>query len=406
MRKGAVIGFVLIILGIGLFAYYDIFIKSERIAEQYLVEAKLIYERGTKESINNSINIFSKIIAQHPDSHAATEAYFYVGRAYEKLGLNRLAYLKYIYLLKNAKDLSTEEVQDIRARLARLRVLRSQTEEGVDQLLGLLNYSSNRDFRSRVYTELGHTYLKTGDHKKSKRMFDIALTENGSNEDAILGKARAYKHMGKASMAYDLYEYFLRYYGNFSNYTDDVRRSYLRQVYESGRYSFKKGSYWQAISFFNRVIRNFPNNKKAENALYWIGESYFELKRYDSAQSYFSRVLSNGYTHKDEDARIKKGYTYFMAKMFDQAAREFQVYMKQYPGGRHFKDAKKWKEMSTREILYRIQNKDIPKIEDEDIDEKYDTDPDIKEEKGNSGVSGDMSGYIPEDISMENVAEL
>ena len=124
--------------------------------------------------------------------------------------LNRLAYLKYIYLLKNNDKIATETEQDIKARVARLKIMKRYDEEGIHQLLGLLNYSDSKDFRSRIYTELGHTYLKRGELANSKRMFDLALAEYGNNEEAILGKARTYKRMGKDTMAYDLYDHFLK----------------------------------------------------------------------------------------------------------------------------------------------------------------------------------------------------
>ena len=93
--------------------------------------------------------------------------------------------------------------------------------------------------------------------------------------------------------------------------------------------------------------------------------AFFGLKKYESALSYFNRVLANNVSTKDEDARIKKGYSYFMVKKFDLAAREFQKYLEQYPHGRHNETAKKWKEMSTKEILYRIEKDRLPDIYDE-----------------------------------------
>jgi len=391
MNRGIVIGFLFIVLGVGLFAYYDYYVRSGREARELLTEAKLIYERGDRDSINNSIGIFTKVIARYPGTKAEIESYYYIAQSYEKLGLRRLAYLKYLYILKNNRHVPSEFDSEIRARLAHLRITNSNTEEGIHQLLSLLNYSGSKDFRSRVYTELGHTYLKLNSYDKSKRMFDIALYENGSNEDALLGKARTYKLMGHPTAAYDLYDYFLKYYGGFSQYSNDVRKSYLQQVYESGFHSYQKGRYHDAISFFQRLLQKFPGSYKSENALYWTGESYFSLGNYNSALRYFSSALSNGYLHKDQDARIKKGYTYFMTGRFDLAAREFQVYMDSYPHGRHVNAARHWKDMSTRELLYRIKDKMIPEDEED------------RESSGDASETSGKDGYY---IQKENIAEM
>ncbi|HOW84165.1 MAG TPA: tetratricopeptide repeat protein [Spirochaetota bacterium] len=401
-------GSVVIAAGIGLLIVYLHKVQPEKEARELLVEGKLAYEREDKDSINNSINLFSKIIARYPDTKSADEAIYLIGQGYEKLGLNRLAYLKYVYILKNTKNLSQDLANDIRVRLSRLKIMREHTEEGIDQLLGLVNYSSNNDFRSRIYTELGHAYLKEGDYKKARRMFDIALSENGGNEEAILGKARSFIHLGDDNKAYDLYEYFLKYYGNFSQYAADVRKSFARNLYDSGMRSYRRGSYYPAIEYFKRYLSNFPGDRKVENSLYWIGESYFGLKKYTSAATYFGRVLGNTIYTKDEDALIKRGYSYFMEKKFDLAAREFQTYIEKFPGGKNIETARKWKEMSTKEIMYRIEKDRLPDDDGSEIEQKDGTGTSSLDEKetGREREYGVSGGYNGPDYELENIAEL
>ena len=422
MKKEALIGLILIILGIGIFAYYNNYIQPRKESSELLVEGKLLLERSDKESVNNSINMFNRIIARYPETPSAYKAYYYIAQGYEKLGLNRLAYLKYGYLLKTRQSLSQEMRAEITAKMARLNIMKLQTEEGIHQLLSMLNRSTNKDFRSRIYTELGHTYLKNSSYKKAGRMFDIAISENGSNEEAIIGKARTYKRMGRDEKAFDLYEYFLKYYGNFSNYTADINRAYLNQAYSSGYNSYRQGAYYRAIGFFRRVLRNYPGSKKSENALYWTGESYFSIKKYQTAVSYFNRVLSNNYYHKDQDARLNKGYSYFMDRKFDLAAREFQVYIDTYPEGRHIEKARKWKKISTKEIIYRIKDRQVPEVEDEETDKSNEENNESQEseevnqqpgktENNKTGFSDTDSKvrsveYSGKKLKLENVAEL
>ena len=411
MKKWVLVGIIFIFMGIGLFAYYDSFVKPEREAKELIIEGKMSFERNDKESINKAIDIFTKIIAKYPGTDSSLEAYYYIAESYEKLNLNRLAYLKYIYLIKSNMKIPSDMEKEINARIARLKIMKRYDEEGIHSLMGLLNYSDNKDFRSRIYTELGHTYLKTGEFQKSKRMFDLALSENGNNEEAILGKARTYKRMGQDSEAYELYDHFLKYYSNFSNYTVDVNKSYTRQLYESGISNYRKGRYYPAISYFKKYLTQFPGTSKTENSLYWIGESYFALKQYDNAVSYLKRVLNNDYYHKDQDASIKIGYAYFMAKNYDLASREFQSYIDTYPNGKYVERAKQWKEMSTKEMMYKYKKTD-----------KLDTDIEDESTEGSDDENSDQ-GYKPEssktvkaeynlkeenenDDSQENMAEL
>ncbi len=418
MKQGIVAGVILVLAGIGLFAYYEHFVRYEREARQLLAEGKLIYERGSEEAVNDSINVFTKIVARYPGSAAEAEAYYYIAQGYEKLNLNRLAYLKYVYIIKNTEKngdvLDPGLAEEIRASLARLKMKKRYTEEGVHELMGLLNRSQDRDFRSRIYSELGHVYLHSREIEKSKRMFDLALEENGDNEEAILGKARAYKHLGQDDRAYDLYDYYLRYYGNFSNYADDVTKAYMEQVYQSGHDRYRKGRYSSAISSFNRLLKNFPDGSRAVDSLYWIGQSYFAMKKYGTAIRYYDRVLASG-GRNSQDARIRKGYSYFHMKNYDLAAREFQLYLNAYPGGRYAGIARKWKSMSTQEILYRVQNRMIPEdgggeknapAPEKEPDDGGGFRDGNDDEAADRAMTGGAHGGRFGDVEFENVGEL
>lgn len=369
MNWKVAVGIMLIIMGVGLFAYYDRYVRPEREAKEMLAEAKIIFERGDetadRESINQAIGTLSRLIARYPESKAVPEAYYYIARSYERLNLYRLAHLKYSLIVRNkVGKVSPELRENTLVRLAHINVLKRYSEEGIHQLYTLLNNSANGELRGRIYSELGHAYLNMGRYEQAKRMFDISLGEYGGNEEAILGKARAYKRMGHDAAAYNMYDYFLRYYGGVSPYAKDVRRAYREQAYWSGLQEYRRGHYDSALGYFDRVLRNFPSDRKSEYALYWAGESYFAKKDFNRALSLFDRVLSNGYYEKDQDARIKKGYAYFMSKRFDLAAREFQTYLRDYPRGKYSDVANEWKSMSTRELLYRIESQKLPEAEE------------------------------------------
>lgn len=410
MKLKIIIGIVLVLLGIGLYTYNDMHLRPEREALELLTEAKMIFERGDKDSINQSIGILTKAIAKYPNSHSTPEVYYYIGLSYEKMGLYRLAYLKYSYVIKNNSPFLTSSLKkEILVRLAHINILKQQSEEGLSQLYTLLQENYSNELRSRIYSELGHSYLKIGEYKRSKRMFDIALSEYGGNEEALVGKARAFKRMGYDSEAYDLYEYFLKYYGAVSQYTKDVRCAYKNQAYMSGLGAFRRGNYTGAISFFNRVIANFPGEKISENAYYWMGETYFALNKFDTAVAYFDKVLSNSFYHKDQDAQVKKGYAYFMNKKFDLAAREFQTYLRNYPNGKYASVAKEWKSMSTKELLYRIEEKKLPDLKEGDMKapEENKQKSDVPKDEEDEEVAGDYYGDETENgIELENVAEL
>jgi len=409
MKTKTLAGALLIVIGILLIIYYVLVIQPQSEAKKLLTEATLIYERNDKESINQAVTILTKIIARYPDTKTAIEAYYYIGQCYEKLNLNRLAYLKYVYLVKNnRKNLSDDMYKNILARIAHINWLQNYSEESAHQLLTLLNASMDRNYRSKIYSELGHLYLKNGEIQKAKRMFDIAINEDSTNEEAILGRARSLKHLGMDAEAYNHYDYFLRYYGAVSQYVNDVKNAYKVQAYKSGLNAFRSGHYSDAIGFFNRVLIHFGGDKLSENALYWIGESYFAMRQFDRAIAYFNKVLTNEFYHKDQDAQIKKGYAYFMQKKFDLAAREFQRYIREFPRGKYVAVAKEWKNMSTAELQNIIEGK---KAESEGyIEEELKPKPQPQKNNTNENDLGleedeEVLGTVSQDFNDVNVAE-
>jgi len=380
MKKWIIVGMTFILMGIGLLIYYDYVVKPQRDAkmaskeaEELFIESYEIYQRADKESINKAIDIFTKVIAKYPDTDAGIKSYFYIAEAYEKLNLNRQAYLKYITLINNRDKIPSDMEKEINVRLARLNIMKQYSEEGIHSLLTLLQNNYNKDFRSRIYTELGHTYLKIGDLQRAARMFDLALSEKSDNEEAILGKARTLKRLGKDIAAYELYDHFLKYYGNFSNYTRDVSSSYEKQLYESGLSEFRKGRYTSAITFFKKYISQFSNNQRAVNSLYMLGESYYKLKQYDNAISYYRRVIASNFNENDQDALIKIGHSYFEANNFPLAEKEFQRYIDIYPKGKYIEAARQMKERSASGSRNKYQRIETPIDDKKDLNDSSDS---------------------------------
>ncbi|MGL4368409.1 MAG: tetratricopeptide repeat protein, partial [Spirochaetota bacterium] len=257
--RNLLIGITCIISGIALFAAYDQLIKPEREAREILTEGKMIMERGDRESLNLAVTHYTRIITRYPRTKSVPEAYSLMGDAYEKLGLYRLAYLRYSYLMKAplVSKITPQMKTDTITRLARLKIMRNYKEEGISQLYTLLNNTQNAELRSRIYSELGQAYLRNGDLSKARSSFDIAVQEYGSNEEAILGKARVAVRSGEYDSAFALYDYFLKYFGAVSPYTADVKKAYLQQLYHAGTASFRAGSYSRCIDLMARFNRNF-----------------------------------------------------------------------------------------------------------------------------------------------------
>lgn len=102
----------------------------------------------------------------------------------------------------------------------------------------------------------------------------------------------------------------------------------------------QNGKFEEAIALFRKLIADDPANELADNAQYWIGESYYSLKQYQQAIIEFEKVRNFANTDKDDDAQYKIGLCY--KQMGDQrrARDEFQKLINLYPKSEYAESAK------------------------------------------------------------------
>lgn len=79
-----------------------------------------------------------------------------------------------------------------------------------------------------------------------------------------------------------------------------------KSEYENALRLYQSGDYEGAIESLGEFIENHPQSELADNAHYWIGESYYDLKNYSQAWVELNRLLeSYPKGNKVEDAMVK-----------------------------------------------------------------------------------------------------
>ena len=87
-----------------------------------------------------------------------------------------------------------------------------------------------------------------------------------------------------------------------------------------------------AMRQFKAILEQYPDSKLSENCRYWIALSQFSLKDYPGAVSGFQKVLSDrAFDHKDDDASIMLGISYFKMNKYNEAKSEFERFLSSYP---------------------------------------------------------------------------
>jgi tol-pal system protein YbgF len=105
-----------------------------------------------------------------------------------------------------------------------------------------------------------------------------------------------------------------------------------KAAYNEAFDALKNGRYAESARLFSTFLDRFPSGEFADNAQYWLGESYYVTGNYRIALEAFQDLLSRfPSSAKAPDARLKLGYTYFSLQEWPDAERVLKQVIGQYP---------------------------------------------------------------------------
>ncbi len=105
-----------------------------------------------------------------------------------------------------------------------------------------------------------------------------------------------------------------------------------KAAYDRAFGSLKELNYADAAEQFQSFLQQYPNSEFADNAQYWLGESYYVTRNYDIALEAFQKLLGNyPESPKVADGLLKIGYTHYELKQWDQARAALEQVQQQYP---------------------------------------------------------------------------
>lgn len=105
------------------------------------------------------------------------------------------------------------------------------------------------------------------------------------------------------------------------------------QAYREAFGLLKAGKYDESIEAFNLFLLDHPNSEYADNAQYWLGETYFVKQEYTSAIDEYRKLISNfPASKKQSHALLKIGYSYQRLGELDNAKSVLEDLRTRYPG--------------------------------------------------------------------------
>lgn len=112
--------------------------------------------------------------------------------------------------------------------------------------------------------------------------------------------------------------------------SDELRAAYQRISFFRGVELFNDNNYKKAVSTFNRSLEFVPDRTLRAKTLYWIGESYYRLEKWDSARTYYNRyqVAPGAFSLSEHNlANYNIGYTYFKQLNYDRSLIAFRKFL-------------------------------------------------------------------------------
>jgi tol-pal system protein YbgF len=105
-----------------------------------------------------------------------------------------------------------------------------------------------------------------------------------------------------------------------------------KAAYDSAFQALKELRYADAAEAFQDFLGRYPGSEYADNAQYWLGESYYVTRNYEFALEAFQAVQERyPDSTKIADSLLKIGYTHYELKQWDQARAALTQIQEQYP---------------------------------------------------------------------------
>ena len=114
-----------------------------------------------------------------------------------------------------------------------------------------------------------------------------------------------------------------------------------KAFYDKTLTTYKEGKYEEAVTGFKDFIKKYPKSDLADNAQFWIGESYMALKQYEQAILAYQGVIKKyPKGNKVPNAMLRQALAFYEIKDKKSSRILLKRIIKKYPGSNEAKIAK------------------------------------------------------------------
>jgi tol-pal system protein YbgF len=105
-----------------------------------------------------------------------------------------------------------------------------------------------------------------------------------------------------------------------------------RDNYQAAFELLKAQRYEPAANAFKQFLASYPDSQLADNAQYWLAESYYVTDKFEEALTHFAVVIDNfPRSRKVPDALLKMGYANYELQRWDEARAALSRVQREHP---------------------------------------------------------------------------
>jgi tol-pal system protein YbgF len=105
-----------------------------------------------------------------------------------------------------------------------------------------------------------------------------------------------------------------------------------RASYQAALELLRQGRYPQAEAAFTQFLADFPDSDLADNGHYWLAETHYVNREFETALRGFQTVIENfPNSRKVPDALLKAGFCEYELQRWDDARRSLEAVIEQFP---------------------------------------------------------------------------
>lgn len=119
----------------------------------------------------------------------------------------------------------------------------------------------------------------------------------------------------------------INYIEGLKRRTPRINASYQRLTYNQAVNDFNAERYTAAILNFDKSLQNPVDGSLRDDALFWKGEAYSALKKYDEAVPIYNQVVKTGSPDLQAKSLYSLGYAYYNRKEYSRALPYFRDFI-------------------------------------------------------------------------------